>query len=473
MKQDEIKITQLPHSKESEMMVLGSMLCNMDSVNLVCETLEFCDFYFLPHQIIFDSIKKLYLKDSPVDVHLLCELLKVENNLEKAGGISYIISLAQYVGVSVHVEAYCEIVQQKSLLRKLVHTCDRLKSKSLEACDNPVNLIECFQKNLYDLAKDGREGDPVHIKEIISGECSEEKIDFTAKITKLKEKAERGESVMAGISSGIHTLDEMINGLVPGHLIIVGARPSVGKTTFGLNILMNIAIDQKRPVALFSLEMTKEEITDKMICMLAGIGHERMRKGQINDLELEQLSQASEQLSKCNILIDDQAPLRMTQIRNRARRLKELYEVEFIMIDYLGLIQGTGRYENKTNEVSMISNLLKGLAKELKIPVLCLSQLSRKNEDGKREPVISDLRDSGQIEADADEILLLHRPDLQDESKVPGVLKVIVGKNRYGKVGKLDMDFNLETGKIKPAPKIQDMIQQFNVGSYNHFDKEY
>lgn len=443
---------EMPCCKQSEQLVLGSMINSINSINEACSILVESDFYFLSHRKIFLASYQLMQEDSPCDVHLLSEKLKEKNELDGVGGVRALIDLSQNAGTSVHVEEYCTIIKNKSLLRKIIYSCQTGIQKSCTLPD-PEAVLEELQKNLFNVIAN-KKHEFSTLEKIATGRDLDPPKTYLEKVQMFQEQRLRGEIVLPGIPSAWTELDEKIGGLIDSHFVVIGARPSVGKTTFSLNIILSM-IKRDLPVGMFSLEMPAQDIVEKLVCLEAGLSHDLIRKGIISSEDYSHfLVPAYHKLLAKPFFIEDEGGLSISKLSARAKRMKESFGIKALVIDYLGQIRGD-KAENKQVEIANISVQLKALAKNLSIPVICLVQLNRKTEVDNRAPIMSDLRDSGQIEADADEILLLHRP--MDK---PGALEIHIAKNRYGSIGKLEGAFEKNTGRIQIISEQQKKQEQ-------------
>ncbi len=451
MTETNIKVKTAPHSKESEMMVLGCMLTSINSLNITADALDDSDFYFTEHKIIFQTLKTAYKKDQPADIHLVAEELKRQDKLNAVGGVAYLTVLAQYAGTSAFIEEYIELVRSKSLLRKMIHASQLTEKVALEEPLDVYAALDEAQQLFFQISQSIHSSPGVLIGDILSGVKSESSIPY---LKELQEKQEHylqkgpEETGITGIPSHFVDLDKMINGLNKSNLMILAARPAMGKTALAINIAESICFKNHIPVGIFSLEMSAEQLVHRIVCSQAEVESDKIKTGSLNGMEYQRIVASVNHIQKQIMIIDDQAGLKITDLRARARRMKEIYGIGFLVIDYLQLISGSGSnrsYENRQNEISEISRLLKNLARELNIPILCLSQLSRKVEDRQgHRPMMSDLRESGSIEQDADIVMLLMRRDYYDSNDKPGEAELSVVKNRHGGVGTIILTFRKE-----------------------------
>jgi len=437
-----------PNSKESEMMVLGCMITSVNSLNIAADTLSDLDFYYIEHQIIFKSLKEAYLNDKPADIHLIAEDLKRKNELEKVGGVAYVTTLAQYAGTSAYIEEYVQIVRNKSILRQMIQAAEHIENEALSEPSEVGSLLDDAQGLLYNISQTASSKQGITLRDLLSGMKAESKLPYLKELEQRQElfhsKGE-GEPLVTGLPTHFVDLDKMLNGLNPANLIILAARPSMGKTALAINIAENLAFRSKAPVAVFSLEMTAHELLHRMICSQAEVESDKIRLGSLTGMEYQRIVEAVNKMRSHQLIIDDQPGLKITDLRARARRLKEIYDIKMIVIDYMQLLSGpkaSYNADNRQNEISEISRMLKNLARELNIPVICLSQLSRKVEErAGHRPMLSDLRESGSIEQDADIVMFLFRAEYYNPAHKPGLAELIVAKNRHGKVGSVNLTY--------------------------------
>lgn len=459
------KVRIAPNSKESEMMVLGCMLTSINALNIAAEALDDSDFYFTEHKIIFQVLKTAYKNDRPADIHLVGEELKRQDKLKAVGGLVYLTTLAQYAGTSAYIEEYTDIVRNKSILRSMIHASQSVEKSALNEPDDVFACLDDAQQMFFKISQVANSSVGYHIKDILSGVKSDSGIPYLKELQEKQEKfQQRGpeEPGITGIPTHFTDLDKVLNGLNNSNLMIVAARPAMGKTAFALNIAENVCFKNHMPVGIFSLEMSAEQLVHRMICSQSEVESDKIKTGSLNGSEFQRVVLAVNEMQKGTMLIDDQAGLKITDLRARARRMKESHGIRLLVIDYLQLISGSGSYrgaENRQNEISEISRMLKNLARELDIPVICLSQLSRKVEErtGHR-PVMSDLRESGSIEQDSDIVMFLLRREYYDQNDKPGMAEVIIAKNRHGAIGNINLTYRKE-------------IVQF--ANYTHIKQDY
>ncbi len=468
-----------PHSKESEMMVLGCMLTSINALNIAADALDESDFYFTEHKIIFYALKAAYKKDKPADIHLIAEELKRQDKLTTIGGVAYLTTLAQYVGTSAFIEEYIELVRNKALLRKMIQAAQLVEKTALEEPLDVNVTLDDAQQLFFQISQTANPAAGVLINDIFSGVRSESGVPFLKELQERQERyAQKGPEEMGitGIPSHFVDLDKMINGLNKSNLMILAARPAMGKTSLALNIAENVCFKSRMPVGIFSLEMSAEQLVHRIICSQAEVESDKIKTGSLDGTEYQRIVSHVNDMHKHTLIIDDQAGLKITDLRARARRMKETHNIGFLVIDYLQLISGSGSnrtMENRQNEISEISRLLKNLARELNLPILCLSQLSRKVEDRQgHRPMMSDLRESGSIEQDSDIVMFLLRREYYDPLDKPGMAELIVAKNRHGGVGNINLTFRKEFAQFVNYTPIQyqNMERDFETEkAFSHF----
>lgn len=443
-----------PNSKESEMMVLGCMLTSVNSLNIAADALDDTDFYYTEHKIIFQILKTAYKTDKPADVHLVCEELKRQDKLKAVGGAAYITTLAQYAGTSAYIEEYSGIIRNKSILRNMIHAAQLVEKTALEDPQDVQGALDDAQKMFYQISQSASSAAGVLISEILSGVKAESSTPFLKELQERQERFQQlgpEDSGVTGMPSNFVDLDKMINGLNKSNLMILAARPAMGKTALAINIAENVCFRNKAPVGIFSLEMSAEQLVHRIICSQSEVESDKIKTGNLNGNEFQRIVTCVHDMQKHVMVIDDQPGLKVTDLRARARRMKETYGIEFLVIDYLQLISGSGTrsQENRQNEISEISRMLKNLARELSIPILCLSQLSRKVEERQgHRPMMSDLRESGSIEQDSDIVMFLLRREYYDPNDKPGMAELIVAKNRHGGIGIVNLTFRKEIAQF-------------------------
>ncbi len=434
-----------PQNIEAEQSVLGSVLLNPDALVSAMEFIEASDFYRRSHQLIFQAMIDLSEKNEAIDVVTIADLLEAKHQLEDIGGTPYLADIATTVPTAANVEYYSKIVEERSILRRLIRTATEIASRGYEEAGDLPNLLDEAERRILEVSEKRSRSGFVNIETVLR-----------ETINNIDELFQNDEEI-TGISTGYKALDQMTAGLHEDELIILAARPGVGKTAFALNVAQNIGTKTDETVAIFSLEMGAEQLVNRMLCAEGTINASNLRTGQLTEEEFTKLFVAMGSLSKANIYIDDTPGIRTAEIRAKCRRLKqERGSLGLIVIDYLQLIEGTGR-ESRQQEVSEISRQLKKLAKELSVPVIALSQLSRGVEQRQdKRPILSDLRESGSIEQDADIVAFLYRDDYyrseededEPEDANDNVVEVILEKNRSGARGTAKLLFIKEYNKF-------------------------
>ncbi|MCR1899275.1 replicative DNA helicase [Irregularibacter muris] len=414
-----------PQSIEAEQSVLGSMLLDKEAIAGATEILIAEDFYREAHGAIFDAIVQIYNRSEPVDFITLSEQLKNTNILEQIGGAAYLAELANAVPSSSSVRHYAKIVEEKSLMRKLIRASSNILDKSYEGSEEISDLIEMAEKRIFDISQ-GRTTDGfVPIREVL--------LDAFDNIEALF----KNKSQITGIPTGFTDIDSKTSGFQKSDFILVAARPSMGKTAFALNIAQHAAVKEKVPVAVFSLEMSKEQLIHRMLCSEAHIDSQKLRTGDLQESDWDKLAQGMAILAEAPVFIDDTPGISVMEMRAKCRRLKMEHGLGLILIDYLQLMSGNGKIESRQQEISEISRSLKALAREMDCPVLALSQLSRAPEArADHRPILSDLRESGAIEQDADVVMFLYRDEYYNpDTEEKNIGEVSIAKQRNGPTG--------------------------------------
>lgn len=424
-----------PHDLEAEKSVLGAILIDPSVINSVVEILKPEHFYAEEHRLIFSSMLSLFEKHQPVDVVTLTAQLKQVGDLKKIGGSSYLSDLINTVPTSAYVEHYARIVKSQFIKRSLITLSSRLVERAFDEKGDVKKLLDEAEASIFALSQAYLHQDFIPLKEILA-ESFERLEEFTKKGTHLR-----------GISTGLADLDAKLAGMQDSNLLILAARPAVGKTTLALNIALNVALKEKAPVGIFSLEMSKEELVDRLLVGEADIDAWRLKTGRLSDDDYSKLTEAIGELSEAPIYIDDTPGASILEMRTKARKLKVEKGLRLLIVDYLQLADSGRRFDNRVQEVSFVSQNLKNLARELKIPVLAISQLSRAVEHrGERKPQLADLRESGAIEQDADVVMFLYyeeeAEDLLDKNK--RLIKLNIAKHRNGPTGEIDLIFRAD-----------------------------
>jgi len=428
-----------PQNIEAEQAVLGAIFLESSALTLASEILIPEDFYRASHQKIFNAMLKVADKGEPVDLVTVTAELADAKMLEEIGGVSYLSELANSVPTAANVEYYARIVEEKSILRRLIRTATAIAQEGYTREDEIDSLLNEAEKRIMEVSQRKNAGAFQNIKDIL--------VQTYDNIEMLHNR--KGE--ITGIPTGFTELDRMTAGFQRSDLIIVAARPSVGKTAFALNIAQNVATKTNENVAIFSLEMSAQQLVMRMLCAEGNINAQNLRTGKLTPEDWGKLTMAMGSLSNAGIYIDDTPGIRISEIRAKCRRLKQESGLGMVLIDYLQLIQGSGRNrENRQQEVSEISRSLKALARELEVPVIALSQLSRGVEQRQdKRPMMSDIRESGSIEQDADIVAFLYRDDYYDkESENKNIIEIIIAKQRNGPVGTVQLAFIKEYNKF-------------------------
>ena len=429
-----------PQNIEAEQSVLGAMLIKKEAITQAQELLRPDDFYREAHRIVFETMLELAGDNEAVDLVTLTEALRKKEMLETVGGISFITALANYVPTAANIVYHAQIVKEKSELRHLIDAATEIASAAYEATDDVKDIMDDAEKKILAVAANQTGGAFEPIRNIV--------IDTVGRVETLYEN----QGGLTGISTGFRDLDRDTSGLQKSDLILVAARPSMGKTAFTLNIATYAAM-HGHTVAFFSLEMSKEQLVQRMLCSEGGIDSQRLRTGQLEDADWDRLINTADRVSKASIYIDDTAGINVMDLRSKARRLKAEHGLDLIVIDYLQLMQGRARSssDNRQQEISEISRSLKALARELDVPVVALSQLSRSVESRTvKKPMLSDLRESGSLEQDADIVMFLYREDYYDqETERKNITEVIIAKHRNGPIGTIELFFQKEFTKFR------------------------
>ncbi len=420
-----------PQNLDAEQAVLGSMLLEEDAIVRAAELLEEAAFYKDAHRKIFATLLTLYRASVPVDLVTITDELGRRNLLDGIGGPSYLATLTSVVPTAANVEHYCRIVKQKAILRSLIRASTQIATDCYEGAHDPDRLLDKAESLIFDIASKKLKRDAVAMKEIIKS--SIEMIDALY----------QRKGAITGLPTGFIELDQQLAGLQPAELIVVAGRPAMGKSSFALCVAEHVALLEKAGVAIFSMEMSKENLVQRMLCSHARVNAHSVRSGMLSMSDWPNLTKAAGKLSEAPIFIDDSPSISILELRAKARRLKSRHDISLVILDYLQLMDESASSENRQQEISVISRSLKALARELGVPVIAVSQLSRAPE--RREsfrPRLSDLRESGAIEQDADVVLMLFREDyynLTDENK--GIAEVIIAKQRNGPTGTVKLAF--------------------------------
>lgn len=420
-----------PQSKEAEQSVLGSMIIDKEAIFSAVELLGEQDFYSSAHQKIFQAILSLSDKGEPVDLITLSEELQSEQSLDEVGGRSYLVTLANAVPTAANVKYHSNIVREKSILRALIKVSTEIVTRSFELPSNVEEFLDEAEQLIFDIGSKGKHQSFASLKDVL--------VQAFDRIEKLYDE-KKG---ITGISTGFTDLDRMCYGLQKSDLIIIAARPSMGKTTLALNMAQQVAVREKRPTAFFSMEMSKEQLAQRLLCAESQVDAQKMRSGFLAKDEWQKLTRTVGPLSESPLYIDDSASLSVMEVRAKSRRLKAEKNLEAVFVDYLQLMRGFARSESRQQELSEISRALKALAKELNVPVIALSQLSRAVERRPdRRPILSDLMESGGIEANADLVMFIYRDAYYNkETEMGNIAEINIAKQRNGPTGLVKLYF--------------------------------
>jgi replicative DNA helicase len=437
-----------PQALEAEMAVLGSMMLENDCIGKVVEILDRDAFYRTAHQKIFAAACMLYEKNDPVDLITLSEELKRRKELDDIGGTLSLTELSESVPSAANVEYHSRIVLEKYLMRKLIQESSSIAKECYEGAEDVYNIIDRSEQRIFGLSDKQRRSTFQHLSPIMH--------DAFETIERFHER----KGTVTGVPTGFTKLDELTSGLQLSELIIVAGRPSMGKTAFCLNIARSVAVEEQTPVAIFSMEMSKRQLALRFLCSEAMVDAHGVRTGRLPEDDWQKLSMCVGVLAEAPIYIDDTPGMNVLELRAKARRLKKEHDIGIVVVDYLQLMEGPRGAESRQQEISTISRSLKALAKELDIPVVAISQLSRAVEvrGGEKRPMLSDLRESGAIEQDADVVLFVYRPEFymrKEEAQaknVEGKAEIIIGKQRNGPVGTIHLNFVKKNAKfVNPA----------------------
>lgn len=431
-----------PQNTDAEASLLGAILIDSDAIVKIADLLNPEDFYDERHQRIYEAIKQLYDRHSPIDVLTLTDQLKGNGLIDMVGGAAYLSELTNYVPTAAHIEQYAGIVSQKALRRKLIKASQEIVTLGFDESKNLQELIEEAEMQLFQTSQRYVGQNVVSLEEILSD--SFERLD----------ELHKDKGKIRGVPTGFRDLDGMLAGLQRSDLFILAGRPSMGKTAFALNLAHNIATKANEPVLVFSLEMSKEQLVDRLLAMESGVDAWALRTGNLSDSDFEKIGQAMGTLSEAQMFIDDTPGITVSDLRTKARREAHRRPIGLIIIDYLQLMSGGGRYSNEGNrvqEISEISRGLKGIARELNVPLIALSQLSRSVENRSPQiPQLADLRESGSIEQDADVVAFLYREEYYNpESERKGITDVLIKKHRNGPTGGVELYFDKERQRFR------------------------
>lgn len=437
-----------PQDNEAEKSLLGAMMLADGAMAEILTILRPDDFYELRHQIIFKAMSELYDQHKPIDLLTVTAELKTQKKLKDVGGAPYLTELSNFVPAASHAKAYAEIIEKASTRRRLIKAGNNIANKAYAEDVNVNDLVGEAEKELFAVSDKIVKSDYVAMDQLLA--------DALERIAELQ----RNKGVLRGLKTGFTDLDKKTAGLQKGDLVIIGARPAMGKTTFAQNLAYNIANINKKGVLFFSMEMAANEIVDRMISDIADVDNWRMRTGNLSDEEFSRIGDALGDIDELPIYIDDTSSMTIAELRNKARRAMHDHGIGVVIVDYLQLMAGSDRYAgNRVQEVTEISRGLKVLARELEIPVVALAQLSR-NVTGRDDPrpVLSDLRESGSIEQDADLVMFLHRPDYykKPEEEPTNITELLIRKHRHGAIGVIELFFDGEKSRFMSLDKTHE-----------------
>lgn len=431
----------LPHNLEAERSVLGAVLIRNEAINHAAELIDSGDFFRLAHRRVFDGMVALSERGDPIDLVTLAEELTRDGSIQEVGGPAYLAALVDGVPRSTNVEYYARIVKEKATLRRLIESAQQIASSAYDAEDDAEVILDEAERSIFQIADRQMRTGFTPLRDLVHQ-------SFTT-----IEQLQAHQNVVTGVATGFTDLDEMTSGLQPSDLIIVAARPSMGKTSFTLNIAQHVGVKTGKSVGFFSLEMSKEQLFMRMLTSEARVDAHKFRSGFLSERDYSSLGHALGVLEQAKVFIDDTATIGVLEMRAKARRLSMEHGLDLLVIDYLQLMQGRGRFENRQQELASISRSLKGLAKELRVPIVALSQLSRATESrADHRPQLSDLRESGALEQDADVVMFIYREDQYDKkegSENEGIAEIIIGKQRNGPTGSVRLAFQKQFTKFE------------------------
>lgn len=436
----------LPNSIEAEQSVIGAMIIDREAITIASEIISGEDFYNKQYGIVFDAMVELFEESRAVDMVTLQDRLKEKDVPSEISSLDFLRNIVANVITSANVKEYALIVSEKATLRKLIRLNDEISNMCYAGKENLDNILETTEKSVFDLLQRKNTSDFVPIRKVVMNAM------------KTIEAASRNQGHITGIATGFYELDHKTSGMQPADLVLIAARPSMGKTAFVLNIAQYAAFRQNKHVAIFSLEMTKEQLVNRLFSLEANVDAQHLRVGELTDQEWEKLVIGADTIGKSNLEIDDTPGIGISEMRSKCRKMKLERGLDMIIIDYLQLMSGSGRSESRQQEVSEISRSLKKLARELNVPVLALSQLSRAVEQRPdKRPMMSDLRDSGAIEQDADVCMFIYRDDYYNrDSEKKGISEIIIGKQRNGPVGTVELAWLPELTKFANKARESD-----------------
>lgn len=438
----------LPHSIEAEQSVIGSMIIDREAIVVASEIVTGDDFYNKQYGVVFETMVELNESGRPVDMVTLQDKLKEKDVPSEVSSLEFVRDIITAVPTSANIRHYANIVAEKSILRKMIRLNEEIENLCYSGKESMEFILEDAEKRIFDLVQKRNSGEFVPIRQVVMNALK--KIEAASKST----------GRVTGVATGFYDLDFKTSGMQPADLVLIAARPSMGKTAFVLNIAQHVAFRLNETVAIFSLEMSKEQLVNRMFSLESNVDAQNLRNGTLSDAEWEKLIESAGVIGKSNLIIDDTAGISISELRSKCRKFKLEHNLKMIIIDYLQLMSGSGRSESRQQEISEISRSLKSLARELNVPVLALSQLSRAVEQRPdKRPMMSDLRESGAIEQDADVIMFIYRDDYYNkDSEKKGISEIIIGKQRNGPIGTVELVWLPEYTKF--ANKAHDRDQQ-------------
>jgi replicative DNA helicase len=420
-----------PQSRDAERSVLGSMLRDNGVIGDVVQIVREDNFYLDAHQKIYKAITSLYDRGSPVDAVMLAELLREQKQIEDIGGYGYLGELWDAAPTAANAEYYARIVRDKALVRHLIHASTEILRDSYDQAMPADELLEMAERKVLDIAEMGITGQTTTLEQAVN-----EAYD------RLDARHGQDHLAISGLPTGYVDLDEKTAGFQNSELVIVAARPSVGKTAFALNVVRHLIVEDNKPIFFVSLEQSRIELAERLLCCQARVDSHKLRKGHLSSEEMDRMIEAAEFLRRAKLFIDDTPALNMLRIAANARRLKLRHQIRAVFVDYLQLIEPDNRRDSRQEQVAAISRRLKHLARELKIPVVALAQVNRSSEDRQdHKPRLADLRESGGIEQDADTVMLLHRPEMYEPGQHEGTVEVMIAKQRNGPTGEITLTY--------------------------------
>ena len=444
-----------PQNLEAERAVLGAILLGEEALNDALEILIKEDFYDKRHEVIFNAIQQLFGERQNVDLVTLTDRLMKSKTLDAAGGASYLTELVEAVASSANASYYCQIVKERSTRRHLINATTQISAKGYEGGIETPELVDEAEQKIFEIASEKRQQKAVFVRESLK-----------EAVTNIDNMRKSGQHI-TGIQTGFLDLDRITSGFQPSNVIVIGARPAVGKTAFAMALAAYAAVEKKIPVVFFSLEMSLQEITQRLLAKESGVPLGAIRNGYVSNADWPKITSGTARLAQAPFMIQECAGLHPMELRSRVRRLKAKENIGLVIVDYLQLMHIPGRNESRQQEISTISRSIKALAREMKIPIIALSQLSRRADDStdrkdntKRAPELSHLRESGAIEQDADLVMLLHRPELEGTTVGNiGVMQVLIRKHRNGPIGDVNLRFH------KDLMRFENMAQDGHSGN--------